>query len=81
MYINVSHNIALPSPLLLAYNEPSGKSHRRNELSHEPLRARRQSLDITTSGTKCKWERNALLGTAQDEVFQLDHVDYLSTKF
>ncbi len=68
MYINLYHNIALPSWPPLAYNEPFGKSHRPNELSHEPLRVKRQSLDIKASETKCKWSCNALLGTPHDEL-------------
>ena len=46
---------------------PTDKSQRRKELSHEPLTAKRPSLEMTTSETKCEWPRNALLGTPQEE--------------
>lgn len=45
---------------------PTDKSQRRNELSHEPLTAKRPSLEMTTSETKCEWPRKALLGTPHD---------------
>ena len=49
---------------------PTDKSHRRKDPSHEPLTAKRPSLEMTTSETKCEWPRKALLGTPH-EVFSL----------
>ncbi len=67
-----SHNQVLPSRPSLRYNEPSGKSGRPNELSHEQLREKRRSIDIRTSGSKCEWPCNALLRTRHDERFSVE---------